>query len=223
MREQWDMIIVGGGPGGLQAGIAAASEGLATLVIEKGQVGGQIGQTPLLENSVFANGGITGPQFAEMMRAQAMKMGVTIATDEVIKLVSGEDGHHVLRLKHGAAMQAPIIVLAMGNKWRELDIPGIKLHIGTRVHYGPVRSINYWPTRRAIAVYGGGPSAGQAILTLAEKHYVHAIMRSTLTMPQYLIDRIRNTPHIEVHEQTKIERIETATDAINVVINKPPL
>src|SRR5438270_186603 len=62
------MLVVGAGPGGMQAAIAAASEGLSVLVLEKSTPGGQIGQTPKLENSVFAGGSITGPQFAAMMR-----------------------------------------------------------------------------------------------------------------------------------------------------------
>jgi thioredoxin reductase (NADPH) len=73
-----DVVVVGAGPGGLQAATAAASEGLDTFVLERAAVGGQIGQTPLLENSVFANGGITGPEFAAMMRRQCEVMGARI-------------------------------------------------------------------------------------------------------------------------------------------------
>jgi thioredoxin reductase (NADPH) len=64
----YDVAIVGAGPGGIQAAIAAASEGLSTLVLERDKVGGQIGQTPRLENSILANGTITGPALAAQMR-----------------------------------------------------------------------------------------------------------------------------------------------------------
>lgn len=191
-----DVLIVGGGPGGMQAAIAAASEGLGVLVLERDKVGGQIGQTPKLENSVFARrGGVTGPELAQQMREQAQAMGVQIAKGEASRLSHGRP-HNLVEVTGEAAIPAHAVVLAMGNAWQHLDIPGIKPLIGKRVHYGPVHSLRPVGRGEHVAVYGGGPSAGQAILALADQGaIVHVLMRSTLKMPQYLVDRI------EAHEK----------------------
>lgn len=201
----WDVVIVGGGPGGMQAAIAAASEGLKTLVLEKGKVGGQIGQTPKLENSVFAPaGGVTGPQFAQQMREQADRMGVIIATGEAAKLTRLRKTI-AIETKDGTVYRALNAVLAMGSAWHDLDIPGLKPQINKTVHYGPVQCLTVDCVGQEVAVYGGGPSAGQAIIELAGKaKRVHVLMRSTLKMPQYLVDRIHELSNVTLYNHTKI-------------------
>jgi thioredoxin reductase (NADPH) len=211
----WDMVIIGAGPGGMQAAIAASSEGLKTLVLERAKVGGQIGQTPLLENSVFAAGGITGPQFAEMMRSQAVAMGATIQIGEAVGLKLGKKHDKTVILANGNNVKAHVVILAMGNKWTELDIPGLRQFINSRVFIGPVRAINYNATGRSVLVYGGGPSAGQAVLALANEvntSKVYHVMRHGFRMPQYLVDRINAHRKVFVLEHHVINNMDKAED-----------
>lgn len=209
-RGTWDVVIVGAGPGGMQAGIAAASEGLSTCIIERDKPGGQIGQTPLLENSVFSNGGITGPDFAAMMRKQAESMGVQFFKAEVVDLDGGEDGEEFKRVytKDDRAVSTHTIILAMGNSWLELAIPGLKDSMrGGLAHFGPIKSLGFDGKGGPAVVYGGGAAAGQAILALADNPTVsrtHALMRSTLNMPSYLVERIKAHANITLHEHTTI-------------------
>lgn len=216
----WDMAVVGAGPGGMQAAIAASSEGLKTLVLERAVVGGQIGQTPLLENSVFAAGGITGPQFAGMMRQQAETMGATIQANDVIGLKWGANKTKSLVLAKGNTIKAHTVVLAMGNKWTELDIPGLRAQVNKRVFLGPVKAINYDAGGRALLVYGGGPSAGQAVIALANKDttsVVYHVMRSDFRMPQYLVDRIMAHPKVKIIRNVTIDGIKTSRHETGVV------
>lgn len=223
----WDMIIIGAGPGGLQAAIAASSEGMKVLVLEAAQVGGQIGQTPLLENSVFSAGGITGPAFAEQMKSQALAMGTKIQKGRAIGLTRVR-GQGVQRWRvayhppEGGSKQAHAhtVILAVGAKWRELDIDGVKGQLGKSVHFGPVKSIGYNATGRNVAVYGGGPSAGQAILALAEQvntRRVIVLMRSTLSMPDYLVQRIlaaEDAGRVLLHENMVIDSVTPLEDGL---------
>lgn len=204
----WDLIVVGGGPAGLQAAIYAASEGMKTLVLEKGRLGGQIGQTPLLENCVVAAGkGISGPEFVQNMREQAEKFGVEIVHDDVDSI--GLDGSMLLLRARPGIYVGKAVLLAVGARWQDLTIPGIKTGISRdEVHYGPLNCLYAKCEARQVAVYGGGPSAGQAIMELAERAgHVHALMRSTMRMPQYLETRISGHPKVTVHNYTRINSL----------------
>lgn len=207
----YDVAIVGAGPGGLQAAIAAASEGLSVIVIEKGAVGGQIGQTPLLENTVFCGGGITGPAFADMMKNQALEMGAKIIHGEVIALGVQTNGDKKLAFTDAPPLLAHTVILALGNRWQELDIPGLREQVGQCVHYGPVKSITHEAGGRPVAVYGGGPSAGQAIIAFAKRSTkVYVLMRTTLRMPQYLVDTIleyQKQGIVELHEYAHLHEV----------------
>ena len=203
-----DVVIVGAGPGGLQAGIGAASEGLDVLILEADKVGGQIGQTPRLENFCFANGGMSGPHVASIMREQAVRMGVKIRTGcRGIGLAPGLDSLKV-RTNLGY-IDARTIILAMGNRWLDLDIPGIAAGVAARtVHYGPVNCLSAKVGGQDVAVYGGGPSGGQAIIELAARAArVHVIVRSSLKMPQYLLERIQSLPNVQVWDNTRIKAV----------------
>jgi thioredoxin reductase (NADPH) len=219
----YDVAIVGAGPGGLQAAIAAASEGLSVIVIEKGAVGGQIGQTPLLENTVFCGGGITGPDFAQMMKNQALEMGAKIIHGEVIALGVQNNGDKKLAFTDAPPLLAHTVILALGNRWQELDIPGVREQVGHCVHYGPVKSITHEAGGRPVAVYGGGPSAGQAIIALAKRSTkVYVLMRTTLRMPQYLIDSIleyEKQEIVQLFEHTTITQVEKHNDHLDLKLS----
>lgn len=216
--QVWDVVVVGAGPGGLQCALAAASEGLTVLVLERSFVGGQIGQTPLLENSVFAQGGKTGPQIAREMRDQAERLGAVVQYGDVRSLERAGDRLHLEVWAAGQTKQVmgQKVVLAMGQQWRHIDVPGLAAAMKKRrVHYGPVDSI-VLPGDAGVAVYGGGPSAGQAILALADQgHTVHVILRSTLAMPQYLVDRIherRTAGKVVLHLHSTVKRVAAVGD-----------
>lgn len=209
----YDVLIVGAGPGGMQAAIAAASEGLKALVLERDKVGGQIGQTPKLENFVFAAGGLTGPQIATMFREQAARMGVEFRKAEAKSL----ERHEATSLLHVQTTQgiyrSRTVVLAMGNQWNDLDIPGMPQAIKAGlVKIGPVDCLLANTADKHVAVFGGGPAAGQAIIELAAKaQWVSVILRATYRMPQYLLDRIHDLPNVVSYQNTRIEEMTTGT------------
>lgn len=200
-RLSGDLAIVGGGPSGMQAAIYAASEGLRTLVLEKAKVGGQIGQTPLLENFIGYERGVSGAAFAQQMRDQAERLGAEIVKGEAAAI--GREGDVVrLSLADGREVEATAVVLACGSSWRPLEVPGVPRAVRAGlVSYGPeaCRRFPRDPVAEVLVI-GGGNSAGQAIEDLAHRvGRVYVWARSGLKTSKYLTDRILARPNVKVY------------------------
>lgn len=202
-----DVVIVGAGPAGLQAAIYAASEGFTTVVVERDKVGGQIGQTPKLENFAGqSEKGVSGPIFAAKMKRQAVALGVMFLAGNVTELrrQSSDDCCLIMVNRNGVEMElhSKVIILATGATWRKLDAHGVADQFGKTFFYGPFMTMRV-PHGKRYTVVGGGNSAGQAIIALAEHaESVTVLARSGLSkMSQYLINRINAKANIKVEKE----------------------
>lgn len=208
-----DIAIIGAGPGGMQAAIYAASEGFSTVVLERDKIGGQIGQTPRLENFLGQEAeGVSGPKFAHRMRKQAEALGVMfqfVNVDSVKEI--GNTCCVITTDKNGVRyrVEAKVIIVASGATWRKLSVPGSVERLHKNFHYGPYHSMQV-SKGGVYTVIGGGNSSGQAIIQLGEHaQRVDVLARSGLNnMSQYLIDRINNNPNISVHVGVTVASID---------------
>lgn len=226
-------IIIGGGPAALQAALSLSSENVKTLLIERGDIGGQIAQSPMFENFVAAQCGLTGPKFADDMREQAVKFGVVFHRADVRSLSrsrGGDSGPWTYTVGCGEdhpAVQAHTVIIATGKKWQFLDTPGVLEGVGAGlVHYGPRRCVDLDCKGKGVAVFGGGASAGQAILKLTENaKRTHVILRSDLRMPQYLLDRISRNLEVggsmSLHRKHDLVRVSVRPDHLLDVVIRP--
>ena len=211
----YDAVIVGAGPAGLAAAVYAASEGLCTLVLDCRSFGGQAGASSRIENYLGFPTGISG--LALMARAynQAQKFGAEISIPEEAQLLEGnsEKGapFHV-RLGNGERVKAKSVVLASGARYRRLTIPNLSDFEGSCVHYWASAIETKLCAGQEVALTGAGNSAGQAVVFLAEKvEKLWMVVRGRSledTMSQYLIDRIRALPNVEVLLRTEICALE---------------
>lgn len=214
LRLDAEIVIVGGGPAGLQAAIYAASEGFATVVIERDKVGGQILQTPKLENFIGQNAqGVSGPTFINKAKRQASALGVHFQAGDVTAIDKMANGQCCLVMvaRDGKAMQvsaSKAIILAVGATWRKLDAPGATEQLGKSFHYGPFHTMKVERGGKYIVV-GGGNSSGQAIISLAEHaERVYVVARSGFNMmSKYLIDRIEAASNIHVIKGQQVETV----------------
>lgn len=203
----YDVIIIGAGPGGLSAAINAAAEGLSTLVLYN-RFGGQAGGSSRLENVLGFPEGISGPILLERASAQARRLGADIEYAQVSDLEFHHD-MYVVRAATGIEYYARSVVLACGVQYRRPD--WAKLYEGHGVHYAATPSLIRGLTRKDnAAVVGGGNSSGQATEFLAE-HYDHVdlIVRGPdlSTMSKYLFDRISNNPRVDIHYDTEVDQL----------------
>jgi len=191
----YDVGIIGGGPAGLQAAIYTASEGLRTAIFEPSHLGGQIHDTPKLENFMGQNNrGVSGPDFINRIVAQCKEFGVTFLIEKVIKC-SKEGVNGSIYINNTKCRAA---ICATGYRYKRPDCHDFDTYVNKQAFIGPFRCMSV-PRRKVYCVIGGGNSAGQAIMSLSEHaQRVYVLTRSGVGMSQYLVDRIKAQKNIVV-------------------------
>jgi thioredoxin reductase (NADPH) len=206
-----DIAIVGAGPGGLAAAVYAASEGLRTLVVDGLAVGGQAGTSTRIENYLGFPAGISGQELATRAAIQAEKFGAQLVAPRQAVSLAWRDGHHVLRFDDGSGVQASAVVMAMGARYRKLSLGRLEDFEGVSVFYAATPAEARLCAGPEIAVVGGGNSAGQAALYLADgDRSVHMVMRRgglEETMSRYLAEQIAAHPHITIHPRSEVTNL----------------
>ncbi len=198
----YDLIIVGGGPGGLAAAVYGASEGLRTVMIEREAPGGQAGTSSRIENYLGFPVGLSGGDLARRAVTQAKRFGVEILTPQEVTGLRVEDDYRIVTLADGGEISAHAMILAMGVAWRRLNVPGVEDFTGAGVYYGAAQTEAVACSGEDIYVVGGANSAGQAAMYFAKyARKVNMLVRGeslVKSMSQYLIDQIDSTENIEV-------------------------
>ncbi len=213
--ELFDVAVVGAGPAGLSTAVYAASEGLRVIVIECRAFGGQAGASARIENYLGFPTGISGQALAGRAFVQAQKFGAEMlipgraASLDCTK--AWREGELALKLTDGRTLRSRTVVIASGARYRRPAVPGLADFEG--------RGIWCWASAleaklcagEEVAIIGGGNSAGQAAVFLADHaSRVHMLIRGkglAATMSRYLIDRIAATPVIELHPNSELTRL----------------
>jgi thioredoxin reductase (NADPH) len=211
-QELFDVVVVGAGPAGLATAVYAASEGLHVIVVDCRAFGGQAGASARIENYLGFPTGISGQALAGRAFVQAQKFGAEILIPAQAASLdcnsAGEDGELAVSLTDGRRIRAKTIVIASGARYRRPDVPRLAEFEG--------RGISYWVSaiearmcvQTEVALVGGGNSAGQAAVYLAQSaSKVHMLVRGrdlAASMSRYLIERIDATANIELHPRTQL-------------------
>jgi thioredoxin reductase (NADPH) len=202
-----DVVVVGAGPSGLAAAVYGASEGLDVLVLETNAPGGQAGSSSRIENYLGFPTGITGQELAARAFTQAEKFGaqVLMATG---KRLWCDRKPNIVEVDNGARIPARAIVIATGAEYRRPPLENLSRFEGAGVYYGATFVEAQLCTGDEVVVVGGGNSAGQAAVFLAQTaSRVYMLVRSAGladSMSRYLIRRIDETPAIELRTHTEI-------------------
>lgn len=217
----FDVAVVGSGPAGLATAVYAGSEGLSTIVLDCRAFGGQAGASARIENYLGFPTGISGMALMGRAFSQAQKFGVEMAIpDEVFALVPGE-GELALVLSEQERVRARTVVLATGARYRRLDIARLDEFEGASVHYWASPAEARLCGGSKVALVGGGNSAGQAVVFLAEHaDHVLLIARRPLaqTMSAYLVERIAGLANVEVVTGAEVVALEGAGGALEEIV-----
>jgi thioredoxin reductase (NADPH) len=207
----FDLIVVGSGPAGLAAAVYGASEGLSTVCLDAVSVGGQAGASSRIENYAGFPNGISGGDLTARTAAQALRLGARLnAPCEVVGL-RPEVGFQVIVLNDGSEIATRAVIVASGARYRRLAATGLDRFEGAGVYYAATDLEARVCAGAPVLVVGGGNSAGQAAIYLAEhdSHVTVAIRRDSLveTMSQYLIARIEAHPQIDLLSGVEVDEL----------------
>ena len=207
-----DLVVVGAGPAGLAAAVYGASEGLDVLVLESDAPGGQAGTSSRIENYLGFPTGISGPDLTGRAQAQALKFGAQLLIARRATQLACARQPYAVVTEDGSRVPARAIVIATGVQYRRLAIANLAQFEGAGVYYAATAMEAQLCGGDQVIVVGGGNSAGQAAVFLAQTtRHVHVLVRSAGladTMSRYLIRRIEDNPAITLHTQTEITALE---------------
>ena len=204
----YDLLIVGGGPAGLAAAVYGASEGLSTVMIEREAPGGQAGMSSRIENYLGFPSGLSGADLTRRAVAQARRFGVEILAPQEVCSLRVEGGSKFVKLSDSKEIGAKAVVIATGVSYRKLNVPGLEPLQGAGVYYGAAMTEAATCKDEDVYIVGGANSAGQAAMFFSKyARRVIMLVRGpslTLSMSQYLIEQIRQTPNIHVEYNSRV-------------------
>src|SRR6266404_4604689 len=209
-----DLVIVGAGPAGLAAAVYAASEGLKTIVLESYAPGGQAGTSSLIENFFGFPTGISGGDLTYNAQLQAYRFGAKFSTPAQALSLTFNGGDHRASLQVegcNATLRARAVIIATGAEYHRLEAEGREDFENCGVYYAATAREAQVCRGSTVVVAGGGNSAGQAAMFLAETaQKVLLVIRGedlTASMSSYLSRRVQTKSNIEILSRTQIRRM----------------
>jgi thioredoxin reductase (NADPH) len=210
--ERFDLVVLGAGPAGLATAVYGGSEGLRTFVAEAWAPGGQAGTSTRIENYLGFRTGVSGTELTRAATLQARRFDAVLSSfHRAVELADGPDGLVRVDLDDGQHVLARSVVVATGARWRELQAEGIDRFRGAGVYHAAMGIDAERCRGEDVIIVGGGNSAGQAAAYLAQRaRSVRVVVRgATLksTMSQYLVDRLKRSPRIEVITESEVAAV----------------
>jgi thioredoxin reductase (NADPH) len=207
-----DVVIVGAGPAGLAAAVYAASEGLDALVIEPNAAGGQAVSSSRIENYLGFPNGITGQELAARAYAQAEKFGADFLIAKHAVRLACDRRPYAIEIEGHRTIGARAVIIASGATYRKPDLARLAEFEGAGIYYGATAMEAQLCAGEEVVVVGGGNSAGQAAVFLADTcRHVHVLVRAdglAETMSRYLELRLEANSKISIRTRTELVELE---------------
>jgi thioredoxin reductase (NADPH) len=217
-----DLLVVGAGPAGLAAAVYGASEGLDTVVLDAVATGGQAARSSRIENYLGFPSGISGSDLAERAAIQAAKFGAELLVPVEGTALRRLQDHLEITRPDEESLKARTVVVATGVHYRRLEVPGIDRVEMASVYYAATLVEAQLCGRDPVAIVGGGNSAGQAAVFLAQ--HVPEVWLITLeddlgaNMSSYLVEEIEQSPQVRtlLHSAVRSVQGEGSLESIEV-------
>ena len=213
-ETMYDVVIIGAGPAGMAAAVYGGSEGLKTLLIEKHAPGGQAGTSSRIENYLGFPKGLSGAELTQRAITQAKRFGIEFLSPKTVSGIETKDGYKIVQLDDGGQVNTKAVIITSGVQYRKLEAKGINDFTGAGIYYGAATTEANACKGKDVYIVGGGNSAGQAAMYLANfANKVYIVIRKpdlSSSMSQYLIDQIAGTDNIELAPRSVIKEAHGA-------------
>lgn len=203
--KQHDLVIVGAGPAALTAAIYTTREDIATVLLEKGVIGGLAAITDQIDNYPGFSKGVSGLQLADEMHKQAERFGAKIELAEVSK-ITDEGAYKRLTTSDGDYL-AKVVLLATGTDYKRLGVPGEEEFYARGVHFCATCDGAFYRDKRLVVVGGGNSAVQEALFLTRYATHIDMLVRSTLKASDVLIHELEKNDKITVHEGTTTDQI----------------
>jgi thioredoxin reductase (NADPH) len=211
--EAFDVLIVGGGPAGVAAGVYAGAEGLRALVVEDVAIGGQAGTSSRIENYMGFPTGISGGDLVWRGEVQAMKFGTRFAMPRRVALLEKlEDESFCATFDTGQRVRGKAVVVATGVQYRRLPLDRLADFEGAGIYYAATEIEARYCKGTEAVIIGGGNSAGQAAMFLSRSaRCVRLLVRGSslaASMSSYLSNRLAADPRISIEYGAEVSALQ---------------
>jgi thioredoxin reductase (NADPH) len=208
-RAAYDLVIIGGGPAGLAAGIYAAREGIDAIVVDASAMGGQAGISDNIDNYPGFPDGISGAELAERFIEQARRYGIELLSAVSVTKIRHDGDDLVTSLGSGQELTSHAVIVATGSTYRRLDVPGEDDLIGAGVHFCATCDGPFYKGADEVVVIGGGNSALEEGLHLSEfARTVRVLARSGISAAPVLMERVKSDPQFKINTGMDIIELE---------------
>lgn len=216
----YSLIIVGSGVAGLTAAIYAAREGIPTLVVESGAVGGTIGITDQVDNFPGFPDGVTGSDFADRLRRQAERFGVEILSATEVSSIALDGDQKVVTTGAGDAYRSHALLVATGSTYRRLGIPGEEDFIGSGVHFCATCDGAFYRGKSVVVVGGGNSATEESLFLTTLDQTITIVTNSTgLTASAAAVEKVERSDDITILANTSpIEFVGESGKLTGVVV-----
>lgn len=206
MKQIYDMVIIGGGPGGYTAALYAARAGLKVIVLEKLSAGGQMALTSQIDNYPGFEAGVDGFELAEKMQQQAERFG---AETELAEVTAVRLDREVKEIETSEGVfYGRTVVISTGANPRELGVPGEKALVGRGVNYCAACDGMFYKGKTVVVVGGGNTAAADAmILSRIAKKVILVHRRDTLRATKIYHAPLENAPNVEFRWNSTVSEL----------------
>jgi thioredoxin reductase (NADPH) len=206
-KKIYEVIIIGGGPAGLTAGLYTSRSRLHTLLIETGLLGGQMTTTELIENYPGFPQGIAGDELSRLMEEQAKRFGLEVVSQEAVEVKT--DGVMKIVKANDAIYHCKALIICTGNEWRKLGVPGEKEFTGKGVSYCATCDGAFFRDSQIIVVGGGDSALTEALyLTKFAKEVTIIHRRDALRGTKIYQERVFANPKIKLLWNSVVQEIK---------------
>lgn len=216
----FDVIIIGAGPGGLAAGIYCGRANLKTLILEGQGVGGQVNYTADIDNYPGFFG--TGPELSEKMREQTMRFGVTFSTERAREIANPKADIKIVRTRRNE-YRAKAIIISTGANPRTLGVDGEERLKGAGVSYCATCDGAFFKDRTVLVVGGGNTAFEEAVYLSKFCQKVYLVHRNEkFRASARLVEKAKANSKIIIRTNEQIEKIQ-GDNAVKSVVLKHTL